>query len=107
MAEAVNSAGFDVYLWIFGYLAVMNILGLFFMGFDKYQAKKGGFRISEATLFTTALLGGSLGSVIGMYLFRHKTKHWYFVVGMPLILVLQLAAILIVLYKLPMTIKVM
>ena len=107
MAEAVNTPGFNVYLWIFGYLAVMNILGLFFMGFDKYQAKKGGFRISEATLFTTAILGGSIGSLAGMYLFRHKTKHWYFVVGMPLILVLQLAVTLIVIYKLPVAIKVM
>ncbi|MBQ9438505.1 MAG: DUF1294 domain-containing protein, partial [Lachnospiraceae bacterium] len=52
----------DVILWIGGYLALMNIIGLILMAYDKHQAKKGGFRISEATLFTTAILGGSIGS---------------------------------------------
>ncbi len=87
------SPGFDVYLWIYGYLGFINLLGFFLMGYDKHQAKKGGFRVSEATLFATALLGGSIGSILGMYLFRHKTRHWYFVVGMPLILLLQAAAV--------------
>ena len=51
------------------------------------------FRIPEATLFIIALIGGSVGSILGMYLFRHKTRHWYFVFGMPAILLLQLAAV--------------
>ncbi len=107
MAESVSSTALNVYLFIGIYLAVMNLLGLFFMGYDKHQAKKGGFRISEATLFTTALLGGSIGSLLGMYLFRHKTKHWYFVFGMPLILILQIAAAWFIFYKLPINFKVM
>ena len=58
------------------------------------NARQGKRRIPEATLFLSALLGGSLGAVVGMNFFRHKTKHWYFVVGMPLILLVQLAAVL-------------
>ncbi len=60
------------------------------MGIDKKKAQRGAFRIPEATLFAIALMGGSLGSNIGMRVFRHKTKHWYFVIGMPIIFVLQL-----------------
>jgi uncharacterized membrane protein YsdA (DUF1294 family) len=68
----------------------MNIAGLFAMGIDKSKAKKRAWRIPERTLFLISLLGGSVGTWLGMYLFRHKTKHWYFVVGMPAILILQL-----------------
>lgn len=57
---------------------------------DKQKAKKNKWRVPEKTLFLLALLGGSLGTTLGMNVFRHKTKHWYFVVGMPLILVLQI-----------------
>ena len=69
----------------------MNILGFASMGIDKRKAQRGAFRIPEATLFAFALLGGSLGSLIGMYVFRHKTKHWYFKWGMPIILILHIA----------------
>ena len=72
------------------YLAVINLVGLFVMWLDKHKAKKGAWRIKEKTLFAVALLGGALGTTLGMYWFRHKTKHWYFVVGMPLILVIQI-----------------
>ena len=68
----------------------MNLTGFALMGIDKQKARKKAWRIPEATLFLFALCGGSIGSIIGMYAFRHKTKHWYFVIGMPLILVLQL-----------------
>jgi uncharacterized membrane protein YsdA (DUF1294 family) len=68
----------------------MNLAGLFAMGIDKEKAKKRAWRIPERTLFLISLLGGSVGTWLGMYLFRHKTKHWYFVVGMPAILILQL-----------------
>ena len=62
---------------------------------DKRLAKKeNARRIPEKTLFLSALLGGSIGAIAGMYRFRHKTKHWYFVVGMPAILILQIAAII-------------
>ena len=61
------------------------------MAEDKRRARKHAWRISERTLFAAALLGGSLGAILGMYLWHHKTKHWYFVIGMPLILVAQIA----------------
>ncbi len=72
------------------------------MGIDKRKAKKGSFRIPEATLFSIAIIGGSIGSILGMFLFRHKTKHWYFVIGLPVIFALQLG-ILALLYFLPIT----
>ena len=74
-----------------GYLLLMNIVGLYVMDSDKRLAIKHRFRIPERTLFIVSLLGGSIGTWAGMYLFRHKTKHWYFVVGMPLILLCQCA----------------
>ncbi len=73
------------------YLLIMNIVGLAVMGVDKAKAKHHRWRIPEKTLFLVSILGGSIGTWAGMYLFRHKTKHWYFVVGMPAILVLQIA----------------
>ena len=71
------------------YFLIINVIGFFAMGIDKLRAKKEVWRISEKTLFLLALLGGSIGTNVGMYVFRHKTRHWYFVVGMPLILVVQ------------------
>ena len=73
------------------YYLIINLIGFAIMGIDKRKAIKGAYRIPEATLFCVALLGGSLGTTLGMNLFRHKTKHWYFVVGMPLICFAQLA----------------
>lgn len=73
------------------YFAIINLIGFFIMGLDKRRAVKHAFRIPEATLFTIAIIGGSLGSIIGMYYFHHKTRHWYFVYGMPFILLLQIA----------------
>ena len=73
------------------YLLILNILGFAFMGIDKRRAIRSAFRIPEATLFAIAILGGSIGSILGMHLFRHKTKHWYFLFGMPIILILQIA----------------
>ena len=74
---------------IVAYFIVMNITGLLVMYLDKHKARKHKWRIPEKTLFIVSLLGGSIGTWSGMYIFRHKTKHWYFVVGMPLILILQ------------------
>lgn len=81
----------DVISLLISYFAVMNLIGFALMGIDKYKAKKRAFRIPEATLFIAAIIGGSIGSIIGMYAFRHKTRHWYFVYGMPFILLLQVA----------------
>jgi len=75
------------------YYLVINLIGLVIMGLDKRKAIKDAYRIPEATLFCVALLGGALGTTLGMRIFRHKTKHWYFVVGMPLIFFVQLALI--------------
>ena len=71
------------------YVVGMNLLGLIVMWSDKCRAQRGKWRIPEKTLFLVSILGGSIGTWAGMYLFRHKTRHWYFVIGMPLILALQ------------------
>ena len=73
---------------------IMNMLAFCLMGVDKHRARTRQWRIPERVLFGAALLGGSAGAWAGMYLFHHKTRHWYFVVGMPLILAVQAAAVL-------------
>ena len=72
------------------YLILMTLAGFFSMGIDKRRAIRHAYRIPEATLFLIAALGGSLGSIIGMQHFRHKTRHRKFVWGMPAILILQI-----------------
>ena len=71
------------------YCIVINLVGFAVMGVDKKRAIRGAFRISEASLFLTALAGGALGCTLGMKYFRHKTKHWYFKYGMPAIFAVQ------------------
>ena len=72
-------------------IAVMSLILFIMMGSDKRRAKAGKRRIPEARLFLFAFLFGAPGGLAGMYLFRHKTKHWYFVVGFWLLTVLQIA----------------
>ena len=72
------------------YLLIINAIGLILMLVDKIKAKKNLWRIPEATLFFVAAIGGSIGSLLGIYTFRHKTKHIKFIVGMPLILAVQI-----------------
>lgn len=84
---------------IVGYLLIINLTGLYSMWLDKRKAIRHEWRIPEATLFLIAFLGGSLGSVIGMQLFRHKTRHWYFVWGMPAIFFAELALMLRIVLK--------
>ena len=79
------------------YFVIINIVGFAIMGIDKRKAIKRTFRIPEATLFIVALIGGSIGSILGMQVFRHKTRHWYFVFGMPAILVVQIALLIFLL----------
>lgn len=81
------------------YLAVINIIGYAVMGIDKQRAIRGAWRISEASLFLTALLGGALGCTVGMRHFRHKTKHWYFKYGMPAIFLAQAALLSFILNR--------
>ena len=78
------------------YLVILNIAGFISMGIDKAKAKKHAWRIPEKTLFLIAILGGSLGSILGMQVFRHKTKHIQFVVGIPLILVVQIGLVYLI-----------
>lgn len=73
------------------WLAAINLVTFAVYGIDKAKAKRGAWRMPEKTLFLLPLLGGSLGALLGMRVFRHKTKHWYFVWGIPLILLAQLA----------------
>ena len=74
------------------YLLAVNLIAFVLMGVDKRRARRHTWRISEKTLFAAAILGGSLGGIAGMFAFRHKTKHLRFVLGLPAILLLQLAA---------------
>ena len=89
----------NVITLIIVYIIVINLIGFFLMGIDKRKAIKRAFRVPEATLFLIAILGGSIGSILGMYTFRHKTRHWYFVWGMPAILILHIIIILALIYS--------
>lgn len=77
--------------WIFLLLAAVNLLAFVLYGVDKLKAKKGAWRIPEATLLLVAFLGGSLGALLGMEVFRHKTKHAKFRILVPLFLILHIA----------------
>ena len=76
---------------ILGYLLAVNITSILLYGIDKYKAKKGRWRISEATLLLIAVIGGSIGAWTGMRLWHHKTKHKKFKYGIPIIIILQVA----------------
>lgn len=73
------------------YLLAVNLAAFLLMGIDKRRAKKDAWRISEKALFLPAILGGALGGILGMRTFRHKTRHWYFRFGFPLLLLAQVA----------------
>ena len=81
------------------YLIVINIIGLLIMFIDKRKAIKGNWRIPEKTLILIALLGGSIGTIIGMYWFRHKTKKLRFTIGFPVILLTEIIVIAYLLLK--------
>ena len=78
---------------LYGYLILINAIGFALMLIDKYKAVKNLWRIPERTLMGFVAIGGSLGALAGMYLVRHKTKHLKFTLGVPVILVLQMAAV--------------
>jgi len=78
---------------ICAWLLLWSFVAFIAMGTDKRKAQKGKWRVPEATLFLFALLGGGLGATLGMHVFRHKTKHWYFHWGLPLILLVQVALV--------------
>ena len=78
------------------YLLIINAAGFLLMLVDKWKAKKNRWRIRESTLLIVAALGGSIGSLAGMYLFRHKTQHLKFTLGIPLILAAQCFVVVLV-----------
>ena len=86
-----------VILVLLCYAFLVNLLGFYAMYSDKLRAKKRAFRIPEATLFAIAIIGGSIGCIWGMHTFHHKTKHWYFLYGMPAILILQILGFILLL----------
>lgn len=76
---------------VLAYLVIVNVVGFVLMFVDKKRAQNNQWRIKEATLFLTAAIGGSIGSMLGMKVFRHKTKHLSFMIGMPAIFIVQMA----------------
>ena len=77
------------------YLIAINIITFLVMGLDKWKAKHGSWRIQEATLFTLVLFGGGIGGILGMIVFHHKTKHWYFY----MVMIISLALWAFIIYK--------
>ena len=75
------------------YLAAVNVIAFAVYGADKRRARKNRRRVPEKTLFLLAVIDGSVGALLGMYTFRHKTRHWYFVWGIPAILLVQIALV--------------
>jgi uncharacterized membrane protein YsdA (DUF1294 family) len=79
-----------IYLSVF---LVMNIVGFILMGNDKSRAKKHQYRIREKTLWLVAIFGGAVGATAGMQYFRHKTKHWQFKIGFPILALIELISL--------------
>ena len=88
----------DAIILLICYFFIVNLISFLSMYIDKRRARKHLWRIPETTLFIIAIIGGSIGSIVGMHLFRHKTRHWYFVYGMPAILIIQIALVALLLY---------
>ena len=78
------------------YLLIINIVTFLSMGIDKYKAKKGKWRIQEKTLLTLVVLGGGIGGIAGMYVFRHKTQKPRFFIGFPLIMIIQILIVIVI-----------
>ena len=83
--------------YLYLYLTIINALGLLLMLADKQKARRGAWRIPERTLLWVAALGGSLGSWVGMQMFRHKTKHLKFTIGIPVFLALHIVGLILLL----------
>ncbi len=79
---------------LLGWIVVMSVVTFIICGVDKFAAQHQNRRVPEKVLFLLAAAGGSIGLYLGMFTFRHKTKHWYFVVGVPAIILLQSALLL-------------
>lgn len=88
-----------IYLYFATFILILNIFGFAIMYIDKNKAKKGDYRISEKCIFITALLLGALGVYLGMYKFRHKTKHLSFTVGIPICIILNIFTVYYIISK--------
>ena len=82
------------------YLLIINLVSFLSMGIDKWKAKRGAWRIPEQTLISMVLLGGGIGGIIGMYMFRHKTKKPRFYIGFPMILISEIIIAVYIIIKL-------
>lgn len=87
-------------IYIFAYLIIINLVLFFVMGWDKSRAKKSAWRVRESALFLLAAIGGSIGGIIGMRAFHHKTRDKNFTIGFPFIFVIQIILTLSILYVL-------
>lgn len=95
MRELLTTPAGALAVW----LIAINLVTFAVYGADKRRARRGAWRVPEKTLFLLPLLGGSVGALLGMRVFHHKTKHWYFVWGIPLILLAQAALAVWLLYR--------
>ena len=95
MGELLTTPAGALAVW----LIAINLVTFAVYGADKRRARRGAWRVPEKTLFLLPLLGGSVGALLGMRVFRHKTKHWYFVWGVPAILLAQAALAAWLLYR--------
>ena len=80
-------------VWLSLYIIVISFITFIIFGVDKKRARRHEWRISEKVLFALAIIGGSIGAIISMIAFHHKTKKWYFRIGMPVILAVQIAVV--------------
>ena len=91
----------EIFTWqnIVIYFIIINLFGFFIMWLDKRKAKKGAWRIPEKTLFIITAIGGGIGTTVGMYVFRHKTQKVQFVIGFPLITILEIITVIYFIFK--------
>ena len=80
------------------YLLIINLIGFYMMWSDKRKAKKGKWRIPEQTLFIVTALGGGIGTIAGMYKFRHKTQKLKFIIGLPTLVILEIVLVLYLIF---------
>lgn len=97
----------EVLLYIGIYIGVVNLAGFILMAIDKRKARRNKWRIPEATLFLFAIFGGSLGCILGMQLFRNKTLKPAFIIGMPVIFIIQVLIIIYILFLSPLSFKIL
>ncbi len=88
----------NVNRYLLMYICIINIVGYFIILIDKYKAKRDKWRIKESTMLIVGLIGGALGNVLSMTMFRHKTQHKKFYIGMPIVAILHLVILIYLLW---------